>query len=82
MAKSAIRFTASWDTIGASLAENVTTADSELSVSVVDIDENSATAETYNVTQIPTFVLLEDGVEVNRFVGMKSIPEINDWLNG
>jgi thioredoxin 1 len=42
-------------------------------VEFIDIDMLSDLAQQYNVRSVPTVVIEEDGVEVNRFVG--SIPK-------
>jgi thioredoxin 1 len=44
-------------------------------VQKVNIDEDSATAQQYNVRSIPTVVLLENGQEVKRIIGVKQKAE-------
>jgi thioredoxin 1 len=44
-------------------------------VQKVNIEEQSALAQQYNVRSIPTVVLLENGQEVKRIVGAKSEAE-------
>ena len=44
-------------------------------VQKVNIDEESATAQQYNVRSIPTVVLLENGQEVKRMIGVKQKAE-------
>ncbi len=39
-------------------------------VAKLDVDENPATAEKFQVFSIPTVVLLKDGREVERIVGL------------
>ena len=34
-----------------------------------------------NVRNVPTVVLVEDGQEIKRFTGIKSHPQIINWLN-
>lgn len=36
---------------------------------VVDVDENPVMATNFNVTAVPTFVVLENDKEVNRVLG-------------
>ncbi|NIA13277.1 MAG: thioredoxin [Nitrospiraceae bacterium] len=38
----------------------------------VDVDSNPAAAQQYGVQSIPTLVLLVNGVEVRRFVGVQA----------
>lgn len=47
-------------------------------VQKVNIEEQSALAQQYNVRNIPTVVLLENGQEVKRIIGAK--PE-SEYLN-
>ena len=42
------------------------------SVQFIDIDQSSALAKQYNVRSVPTTVIEENGVEVDRFVGATS----------
>ena len=39
------------------------------SVQIIDIDQSSSVAEQYNVRSVPTVVIEENGVEVDRFIG-------------
>jgi thioredoxin 1 len=39
------------------------------SVQILDIDANEAMARQYNVRSVPTTIIEENGVEVDRFVG-------------
>ena len=43
------------------------------SVQFIDIDQSPSTATQYNVMSVPTVIIEENGVEVDRFVG--SIPK-------
>lgn len=42
------------------------------SVAKLDVDNNHAVAQKYNVRSIPTLILFQNGKEVNRFVGVKT----------
>jgi thioredoxin 1 len=44
-------------------------------VQKINVDENSSMAQQYNVRNIPTVVLLENGQEVKRIIGAKSEAE-------
>ncbi len=37
-----------------------------------DVDEAYEVAEEYGIRSVPTVVIVKDGVEVNRFVGLQS----------
>ena len=51
-------------------------AQSGIVVEKVNIDENKDLAMQYNVKSIPTTVLVENGNEISRFVGVKPEFEI------
>ena len=42
----------------------------------VNIDDNPALADHYDVDKVPTFVLLQDGIEVSRAVGVVPMIEL------
>jgi len=41
------------------------------SVQFIDIDQNDSISNQYNIRSVPTVVIEENGIEVNRFVGTK-----------
>lgn len=47
----------------------------------VDISENEAIAEKYEVSSIPTFIIFKEGKILNQFSGMISSEEFSDILN-
>lgn len=42
------------------------------SVGKLDVDKNKAASAKYGVRSIPTLVLFKNGIEINRFVGVKT----------
>ena len=52
------------------------------SVEFIDIDQEQNKAQQYNVRSIPTVVIEENGVEVDRFVGALSKQQAIQRLNG
>ena len=50
--------------------------DGEIKVCKVNIDENQALAEKYGVMSIPTFVIIKNGNETGRTIGVQSKEEI------
>ena len=53
-----------------------------LSVQILEIDENKSLAQQYNVRAVPTTVIEENGVEVDRFVGGLPKQSVIQKLNG
>ena len=49
-------------------------------VGKLDVDENSATAERFQVFSIPTMILFKEGQEVERMVGLCHKSRITDTL--
>ena len=52
------------------------------SVQILDVDENKELASKYGVRSVPTTVIEENGVEVDRFVGGKPKQQVIEILNG
>jgi thioredoxin 1 len=46
----------------------------------LDVDENPATAERYQVFSIPTMIVFKDGMEAERLVGLCPKGRISDTL--
>jgi thioredoxin 1 len=80
--KKVLRFTASWCGPCKMLAKNLESVKTELPIEVVDIDVYTELATEYGIRGVPTLVMVEDDVEKKRLVGMKSLKELEDWING
>lgn len=50
-------------------------------VGKLDVDENQATAEKFQVYSIPTMIVFKDGKEIDRLVGLCAKNKISDALN-
>lgn len=53
------------------LARVAAAMDGQAKVGKCNVDEEPKTAERFGVRQIPTLVILKDGKEVDRFVGLR-----------
>jgi thioredoxin 2 len=49
-------------------------------VAKLNVDENTVTAERFNIRGIPALLLLKAGHEVDRLVGVQPKSEITRWL--
>ena len=50
-------------------------------VEKVDVDKLPDLAQAYNVRSVPTVIILKDGQEVNRFVGVRPQSSILEAIN-
>jgi thioredoxin 1 len=53
---------------------------SDVQFEIVDIDENRAMAQDFNVTGVPTFMVIENNEEVSRLVGAQNVVRIKELL--
>jgi len=81
MSKKILRFTASWCQPCKMLAKNLETANIELPIEVIDIDEDQEKAIEYQVRSVPTLVMVENDTEVKRNVGVISTKQLEEWAN-
>lgn len=47
---------------------------------MIDIDYEQSLVEKFSVKSIPTFILLEDGREIQRMTGAKTQNELKDFI--
>jgi thioredoxin 1 len=80
--KKILRFTASWCGPCKMLAKNLESVKSEMPIEVVDIDVHPEVATEFGIRGVPTLVMIEDGKENKRLVGMRSLKELEEWING
>ena len=81
MSKKILRFSATWCQPCKMLAKNLETAQLNIPVEYVDIDSNVTLTDDYGIRGVPTLVLLDDGKEVSRLVGVKTADELKAWAN-
>jgi thioredoxin 1 len=55
---------------------------STIPVVKVNIDYELDRARNANVSSVPTVILVENGQEVRRFVGVRSYDQIMNFING
>lgn len=53
---------------------------SDITFIYVDTDKNIETVKKYNVKSVPTLLLLKDGAEINRAVGLQLITALRKML--
>lgn len=52
----------------------------KVTVTRVDVDEDQAKAREYNVMSIPTLVLVKDGKEIDRKIGLVALETLKSWV--
>jgi thioredoxin-like negative regulator of GroEL len=48
---------------------------------MIDADYEQLLVKRFEVKSIPTFILLEDGKEINRITGVKTKEELENFIN-
>ena len=62
------------------IMEGVADELADVKVFKVDVDENESTAREFGVMSIPTIVILKDGAEIDRHVGLMNHDSLVDWV--
>ena len=57
-------------------------AEEGYAVGKVDVDQNMELAQQFRVVSIPTLILFKNGAEVQRFVGLTSIEDLKNAMEG
>lgn len=78
--KQLLKFKAVWCGPCKSLTNLIEGVDFGIPLVEIDIDDDFEKAVQYNIRNVPTVVLIEDGKEVKRFSGVKRPDEIKQWL--
>ncbi|MEG1646553.1 MAG: thioredoxin [Clostridia bacterium] len=59
------------------IEEIATEYDGKIKIAKINVDENLALAEEFNITTIPTIIIINQSVEVFRSVGFKQKGELS-----
>ena len=79
--KQILYFTASWCGPCRTLGPIMESLKGQINYRKLDIDSEQDLAVQYKVRSVPTLVLVENGVEKNRLVGVHQSPEILRFYN-
>ena len=55
-------------------------AHSDTQFEIIDIDENRDMAQDFDVRGVPTFMLIENDEEVERFVGAQNVVRVKEFI--
>ena len=62
------------------IVEELSRDQSEVKFQIIDVDSEGELARKFEVRSIPTFILIEDGQEVNRFTGAKTRKDLENFI--
>ena len=79
--KGFIYFSAEWCQPCKALGPIMEQVAKQVPVNKVNVDYEVSLTKQYNVTSIPTVILVDNGVEKTRFVGVKPINDIVNIFN-
>ena len=79
--KQILYFTASWCGPCRMLGPIMESVKGQVNFSKLDVDVEQDLAVKYKVRSVPTLVLVENGAEKNRLVGVHQAPEILSFYN-
>jgi thioredoxin 1 len=75
-------FSADWCMPCKALGPTMNRVSDQISVTKVNIDNESSLTAKFGIRNIPTVVLVENGQEVRRFSGNKSYNDVIQFING
>lgn len=78
--KRILRFTASWCGPCKSMAMNLETANLGFPIEVVDIDTHPDVAAEYGIRSVPTLVLMDENIQIDRIIGTKTVNQLQEWI--
>jgi thioredoxin 1 len=79
--KQILYFTASWCGPCRTLGPIMESLNGQINYRKLDVDNEQDLAVKYKIRSVPTLVLIENGVEKNRMVGVQQSPEILRFYN-
>ena len=62
------------------IVEELSRDQSEVKFQIIDVDSEGELARKFEVRSIPTFILIENGQEVNRFTGAKTRKDLENFI--
>lgn len=65
----------------APVLNDIAESEENLIIAKLNVDQNQPLAQKFKVRNIPTLIMFKDGVEVHRFVGVKTKKQIMKEVN-
>ena len=83
--KSVFYFTADWCNPCKKvkpIVEELNREQAEANFQIIDVDIEMELTRKFEVRSVPTFILIKDGVEVNRITGAQTRDSLIGFING
>jgi len=80
--KQIMYFSAPWCVPCQTLGPIMDQVSQQMFVEKINVDYEIDRARSANVSSVPTVILVENGQEVRRFVGIKSYEQVMQFING
>lgn len=75
-----VKVSATWCQPCKMLARTIDAADLKIPIIEVDIDDSPEIAQQYNVRGVPTLIIVDNGDEIKRKVGMLTKEQLLDFV--
>ena len=62
--------------------EEISTSNNEIKIVSINVDDEYELASKYNISSIPCLVLIENGEEINRSIGLISRSDLDSFIGG
>jgi len=79
--KQVLYFSAGWCQPCKTFKPVMESLQSEMSITFIDVDASPQSATAWNVRNVPTTILVENGMEKGRLVGAKTANEVRALYN-
>jgi len=63
------------------MATQLENMETGIPIEVLDIDVHPEIAMEYGIRSVPTLVMMEENTVLKRLVGVKTPPELREWIN-
>jgi thioredoxin 1 len=62
--------------------EEISQSNNDIKIVSINVDDEDELASKYNISSIPCLVLIENGEEINRSIGLISRSELDSFIGG
>ena len=80
--KKILYFSAPWCSPCKTLSPIVDSLSSTINIEKINVDNDQVQSAKYNVRNVPTLILVENGLEKNRLIGLQTAEKILSLYHG